>query len=495
MKKLIFKSVLYFFLILIVSEVFVRIFHLGKDTPTRLLDKYEVEKWAPNQNGFSVTGNRRQNFSEYHINTSGYNSYREFTPTKDKVEIALVGDSFIEGFHQHYYNSIGKKIENSLPKIEVYEYGYAGYDFADQLHLIHSYKEQFDLIDHIVLGIKFSNDLTRGEYKVVTGRLALESPIHKLLKKSKLLVYCKSIGILDPPQEFMYRMISMLRAKKKTTPIDPKEILRIKEENERKYLANFESLVSKYGYDKNRFTLLLDSRITSPLFISYLKENNFEYIDFAIPFETSNRPTTLIYDRHWNNHGRELIANTISQYLKSIEFTSYKNSKKTVDKLEIAKQYYKALDNSDGFVMRVLLGDSLLTKETKYDYEQTFSQKEYVEEWLKWDSVFNPTYKILEIEQENGIVKAKISKIDKRIIFLHEEPIVTNEIIRFGENKIISIERDNVIFNEKTWGRNVNALLSWVDENHPELNGFLNDQTETGGMNYLKAIELYKNRK
>ena len=115
----------------------------------------KLKKWVPNQNGFSVTGNRRQNFSEYKINNSGYNSYREFNPTANKTELALVGDSFIEGFHQNYYNSIGKKIEQQFADIEVYEYGYAGYDFADQLHLVHSYKEQFDHIDQVILGIKF----------------------------------------------------------------------------------------------------------------------------------------------------------------------------------------------------------------------------------------------------------------------------------------------------------------------------------------------------
>ncbi|WP_438423369.1 hypothetical protein [Aquimarina macrocephali] len=320
MKKLIIKSILYVFLILIVLEGLVRVFHLGKDTPTRFLDEHKVEKWKPNQNGFSVTGNRRQNFSEYHINTTGYNSYREFTPTKDKVEIALVGDSFIEGFHQNYYNSIGKKIENALPEIEVYEYGYAGYDFADQLHLVHSYASQFDLIDHIILGIKFSNDLTRAEYQVVNSRLALESPINRMLKKSKLIVYCKSIGILDPPQELMYRLINALKPKKKTVLKDDTEILKIKNQNERKYLENFKSLVSKYGYDKKRFTLLLDSRITSPLFLSYLEENKYNYIDFSTSFETSDRSTTLIYDRHWNNHGRDVIAKNITQYLRDTNF-------------------------------------------------------------------------------------------------------------------------------------------------------------------------------
>lgn len=182
-------------------------------------------------------------------------------------------------------------------------------------------------------------------------------------------------------------------------------------------------------------------------------------------------------------------------FILTFGFTSCENSEKEFDKLEIAKQYYKALDKSESAVMKVLLPDSLLTKEIDYDYEQTFSKNEYIEEWLKWDSIFNPTYKIIEIEQENEVVKAKISKVDKRIILLHEEPTVWNEIIRFNCGRISSIERKNVIFNDKIWERNRTKLLSWIDENHPELNGFLNGQTESVGMKYLKAIELYNNKK
>ena len=179
--------------------------------------------------------------------------------------------------------------------------------------------------------------------------------------------------------------------------------------------------------------------------------------------------------------------------LLTFGFTSCKNSEQEIDKLKIANQYYNTLDNSDHSVLAHLLTDSLLTKETEYDYEQTFSLKEYIE-WMKWDSVFDPTYKTLEIEQENGIVKAKISKIDKRISFLHEEPIVTSEIIRFDKNKIKSIERTNVIFNDSVFVKNRTEFLSWIDKNHPELNGFIHDQTKNGGMKYLKAIELYKNK-
>ena len=178
-----------------------------------------------------------------------------------------------------------------------------------------------------------------------------------------------------------------------------------------------------------------------------------------------------------------------------VGISSCKTAEKEFDKLEIAKQYYKALDNSDSAAMKILLTDSLITKETDYDYRQTFSKKEYTEGWLKWDSVFNPTYKILEIKQENDIVKAKISKMDKRINLLHEKPTVWSSIIRFDSDKILSIERTNVTFNDKTWEGNRTKLLNWIDENHPELNGFLNGQTQSVGMQYLKAIELYTKKK
>ena len=181
--------------------------------------------------------------------------------------------------------------------------------------------------------------------------------------------------------------------------------------------------------------------------------------------------------------------------LITIGLISCKNSEKEIDKLEIVKDYYEILDKSNISEIENFLTDSLLTKETEYDYEQTFTKKEYFE-WMEWDSVFDPTYKILEIEQENGIVKAKISKTDKRISFLHKEPIVTNQVIRFDNGKITSVETTKyVIFNDSTFVKNRDGLVNWIDKNHPELNGFIHDQTMNGGMKYLKAIELYENKK
>ena len=288
-------------------------FHLAKDAPTRYVDEYQVEKWKPNQSGYSVTGNRRQNFSEFHINKFGFNSYREFKSTKDKFEVALVGDSFIEGFHQNYYNSIGKKIENRIDTISVYEYGYAGYDMADQLHLISQYKDQFKYIDIVILGLKYENDLFRDKYKVEKSRMSLESPFNRALKHCKLLVYTKSIGALKPITDFVANLKNL--RKQKNRNVSPKEVDLDNEVETR--IGNLNSLINLYGFNKIKFCFLLDETKTPPKFLDYLKEKNYKYIGIGKKLKGSRKNTTLIYDMHWNNNGRSIVADEIVNYIKN----------------------------------------------------------------------------------------------------------------------------------------------------------------------------------
>lgn len=306
MKKILFKSFVYFTLLILLLEGLVRIFHLHKSYPYRYIDQEEVEKWKPLQSGYQVTGNRRQNYVKYNINKQGFNSYRTFSPTIDKTEIAIVGDSFIEGFHQNYDNSIGKKVETQLNGISVYEYGYAGYDFADQLHLIYKYKSQFDLIDMVILGIKFDNDFTREKYAINTDRMAMESPTVRLIQKSKLIVYLQNIGVLDQLRAKLAQILTVGK-KEEQTVIQKSEKDIIIQSN----LENFEKLANEYNFDKNKFILMLESDISPKIFIDYLKKNEYKFIDLSPGFNNSSKPTTLIYDRHWNDHGRTIVANEI----------------------------------------------------------------------------------------------------------------------------------------------------------------------------------------
>lgn len=309
---------LYLALILVLVEVMVRIFHLYTEDPPRFIDEFGVEKRVPSNTGYAVTGNRNQNFSKFNINNAGFNSHREFEPSQDKVEIAIVGDSFIEGFHQDYFNSTGRKIEKKLHDVEVYEYGYAGYDLANQMHLVKAYEKDFKFIDEIIFYLNYESDLDRGIYKPNYDRIKmLKSTPFKIRDNIKILAYGSKIGILEPIKR-------LVTGKSFLEPNDGYQTNEIntKIDNEKhiidlQRLANFKSLVNLYGFDKTKTTFLLDSRKTSELFLDYCKSEGINYIDYAEAFKNSKKSTTLIYDWHWNNHGRELIAGVVADYLNN----------------------------------------------------------------------------------------------------------------------------------------------------------------------------------
>ena len=175
-------------------------------------------------------------------------------------------------------------------------------------------------------------------------------------------------------------------------------------------------------------------------------------------------------------------------------FSACKNPEKEIDHLALTNRYFEILDASKTSEIENLLLDSLVTRETDYDYTYTFSKAAYVE-WLRWDSVFNPNYKILNIEQDSAVVKVRVSKMDTRINFLHKAPIVTDQEFHFKDDKISTIVTTKYVeFNDSIFVKNRETFLNWMDQNHPDLNDFIFDQTKAGGLKYLKAIKLYKNK-
>lgn len=166
-------------------------------------------------------------------------------------------------------------------------------------------------------------------------------------------------------------------------------------------------------------------------------------------------------------------------------------SKKEVDKVQLVKDYIAALNAFDYPAIIDKFKDSIRLKERVY--ESIFSKEDYYH-LFQWDSTLNPTYKILEInEAEDGTVHMHVSKLEERIQFLNEEAIVTDEVVSFEEGKIHNIDIVNyVVFNEVEWINNRKKLVTWVNNNHPELNGFLHDQSKKGALQYLKALEYYQ---
>lgn len=314
MKKFVLKFILYAGLMLIAFEILVRIFHLYGDVPPKVIDSYGVEHRKAGSTGHYVTGNRRQNFSAFSINSAGFNSFRDFHPKEDGYEIALVGDSFIEGFHQDYDNSLGKKIENLLEDVQVYEYGYTGASMAYQMHLVNAYKERLAKVDKIILYMKFKNDFNSYEHTADHALVEkLNTPLFKMRAACKLWVYGSRHGLVSPIKKVasgVFSGINFLRGKRPDTP------LRKPPSTVEERIANFEKLIANYGFDKEKTALLLDSRVTNAKFLAYCEHNDIDYIDYSEGLKNAYQPTTLIYDMHWNDYGRSLIAKDIAAFVE-----------------------------------------------------------------------------------------------------------------------------------------------------------------------------------
>ena len=199
----------------------------------------------------------------------------------------------------------------------------------------------------------------------------------------------------------------------------------------------------------------------------------------------------------YRNNVRNIVANrsmkkAILLVCISLIGISCQQSNKRIDKIEIAQNYIKALNTSDYDGIIGLFKDSIRMKEVVYS--SVFSKDNYYQ-LFQWDSTFSPTYKLLEIKEVNDVVQMKVSKECPRILFLNEEPMVTDEVLKFEEGKIESVEITKyVVFNQKGWDRNRANLVEWTETHHPELDGFLYDQTRKGAINYLEAIKRYQAR-
>lgn len=156
---------------------------------------------------------------------------------------------------------------------------------------------------------------------------------------------------------------------------------------------------------------------------------------------------------------------------------------------ETITRYYDAFDSSNYDEIKTLINDSITI--TSGDYFTSYNHESFYE-FFKWDSMFNPTYEIIELEEQNNGIIATVSQENARNEYLKNNPLVYKVKISFDSGKIAKIEDlDYIDVNWEVWSQKRDSLVSWIRNNHPKLDGFVNDMTMMGSMNYLKAIEKY----
>lgn len=167
-------------------------------------------------------------------------------------------------------------------------------------------------------------------------------------------------------------------------------------------------------------------------------------------------------------------------------------SSKETSHIATVKNYYSGFNNGDYKLIETQLSDSLTI--TEGDYVMNFTPETF-ETHFKWDSVFVPQVKIINIEQQENDLLVTISASSKRFEFLRNNPLVTKHLVHFTNGKISRIDNVDFINTDwKLWTEQKEGLTQWIANNHKELDGFMIDQTLQGGLNYLKAIDLYTKR-
>lgn len=163
-----------------------------------------------------------------------------------------------------------------------------------------------------------------------------------------------------------------------------------------------------------------------------------------------------------------------------------------ITKTEQVAAYYNGFINSDYNQVKATLADSLTT--ISGDYITPFTPESYYEQF-KWDSVFQPTYEILKLENKNGNLEASVKLQSLKLKFLKNNPMTCINKFYFDLgriNKIVYLDCADADW--KVWKQGVDSLVNWTKQNHPELDGFIHDLSMKGAQDYLKAIELFKKR-
>ena len=311
MVKLINRVITFFVFTALIFEIYIRVFHLYDDIPKVNLDPNKLLVYKPNQNGSYNFGNRKEVDSKYLINSAGFNSVVEYDFSTNISKIALIGDSYIEGFHQDVNNSIGRMLDR-LSGYQCYEYGMSSWTLNDYFNLISSNFNQFNQFEYIFININPSDlqyslhdywNSDESKLKVDTQN----SFIYKYIYSNvKLLSSANQMGIFN-------------NSGKKIKIFSRNNQLELN--NNDLQLKNFHEILNYFNIPiKNEKLIFLfnSNQKYQESFLNHIKEG-YNFIDLSISFNESADLPYFRFDKHWNNKGRLLVAKEILHKINNLK--------------------------------------------------------------------------------------------------------------------------------------------------------------------------------
>lgn len=293
MKKFLFTILLGLLVVGLTTEILLRF--TGKVTDVVVEENIDGDYlYKPHQQGKWIRGANAEIVSSFNINSSGWNSAIDYHFEHQKKHIALVGDSYIESFHVPTDSSIGRKLERLLPGYIVHEYGKSGANAKDYAAFFNKYcRQRYEIIFIFIRNGDFRDSIPN-----VAGRGTLapvNTKIRKLYSNIALLRYLNiQLGLL--------KNLSAISLNK------------IKRQNEHNKILPVKSRIDDH------FQAFLSSFPQNVFFVyeeGSLNENMVNLLDRrGIKIIHSRTPINFGFDYHWNNNGRQNVAETLVTILK-----------------------------------------------------------------------------------------------------------------------------------------------------------------------------------
>jgi len=281
-------------LYLILLESTTRVFDLsGHTIPETNLNNNRLAR--PNSEGIWIRGGMREIASHYKINQQGFNSLKDYlTLDKNKVNIAIVGDSYIEGFHVDIENSIGRILEaETHNEFEVHEYGKSGGNIVDFSLIFNQWiRNRYDYTFVLVT----NEDIISNEASFM-GRgnpIPQKSIIREIYNQCSFIRYLNINHGLNSKLQKLFSFSGRPKMAKKSIMPNDINVFALKE---------FDSTcVILYEKEKLDTTLLSSFKLPCA-----------EVVHKYTPFNHG-------FDSHWNFNGRKNCALTIKNYINKGEY-------------------------------------------------------------------------------------------------------------------------------------------------------------------------------
>jgi hypothetical protein len=302
MKKFLIYSIVWLILVLVSLEIALRVFGLSAKTmPTQNIDNNYL--FEPGNSGFRIKGGLKEINCYYEINKQGFNSIVDFDELDYKnLNIALIGDSYIQGFDTDVNHSIGRQLEEMLGKnVVVHEYGRAGANIIDYALAYQQFvkSKKYDFV--FVLATDKDLEATKPSYMGQGKRVPKQSLIRKVYDNIHVVRY------LNINQGLGVHFNKLIND-------GPESIDRIHNENLPDEIITKESYLATINQDALKLlpkevVFLYEEDRMNDFFVSTYDYNFKKVIHFKLPKDHG-------LDAHWNINGRYNCAKAMAEYIQ-----------------------------------------------------------------------------------------------------------------------------------------------------------------------------------